>query len=575
MAGAARYASFYRKYPHVFAEQYLHLRLKRFQKILLVMMILCNNFVYNGSRGQGKTFLTAVALCIRCTLWSGTKCVISSGTRGQAGNVLEKIMLELIPNSPELAAEIDMKQTKINGTNAQIVWKNTSFIKVATASDSARGSRCNILLLDEYRLIPLDVINTVLRKFLTQRRMPKYNELTEEERNAEYAKEKNKMIFCSSAYFSDHWSYTKSVDTFNAMLTPGHKDFVCCLPYELSIKEGLLDPDIVESEMLESDFSEIKYMMEYEAVFYNSASDAFFDYTTVAKNRHITYPMLPAKLAAMLKSDTDVRIAPKMAGEKRLLSADIALMASSNKAKNDATAIHITRLIPTKAGRYTVNLVYSETNEGYRTEEEALLIRRLYEEYDCDYIVLDAKNVGLSILDALSNDISDPETGEIFPALCTCNNDDLAARCVVKGAPKVIWAILGNAKFNSDVALLLREGFKSGRMRLLLNEYDGEEAMNKIKGFGSLSTDEKTKLLMPYINTTLLINELVNLKHDESNGLVRLSEKSGMRKDRYSSLSYNYYVALELEKEARKHNARSIGSEKEEFIFRAPKIKRN
>ena len=48
-------------------------------------------------------------------------------------------MLELKPNSPELAAEIDEKQTKINGTNAQIVFKNSSYIKVVTASDSARG----------------------------------------------------------------------------------------------------------------------------------------------------------------------------------------------------------------------------------------------------------------------------------------------------------------------------------------------------------------------------------------------------------------------------------------------------
>ena len=54
--------------------------------------------------------------------------------------MLEKIMLELKPRSDELAAEIDEKQTKINGTNAQIVFKNTSYIKVVTASDSARGN---------------------------------------------------------------------------------------------------------------------------------------------------------------------------------------------------------------------------------------------------------------------------------------------------------------------------------------------------------------------------------------------------------------------------------------------------
>ncbi len=124
---------------------------------------------------------------------------IASGTRGQAINVLEKIMYELKPASPELCAEIDEKQSKVNGTNAQIVFFNTSVIKVVTASDSARGNRCHVLLLDEYRLISKDTIDTVLRKFLTLRRMPRYEELTDEQRKVEYAKEKNLTMYLSSA----------------------------------------------------------------------------------------------------------------------------------------------------------------------------------------------------------------------------------------------------------------------------------------------------------------------------------------------------------------------------------------
>lgn len=481
-------------------------------------------------------------------------------------------MLELVPNSPELKAEIDEKQTKVNGTNAIVVFKNGSYIKVVTASDSSRGNRCNILIIDEFRLVRKDVIDTILRKFLTLRRMPRYEELSDDERKREYDKERNKICYLSSAFYQDSWSYVKCLDTFKSMMQQ-RSDFICGLPYQLSIREGLLDSEVVADEMLESDFNEIKFSMEYEAVWYGSADGAFFEYNAVAKNRRIKYPMLPARLTEKLKFDSRLRIPARQAGEKRILSADIALMAST-RFKNDATAIHITQIMPTKADRLMVNLMYSEVNEGLRTEEEALNIRRLYEEFDCDYIVLDARNVGLSIYDCMAREMTDSETGEIFPALSCCNNADFAARCTERNAPKVIWAIMGSPKFNSECAFLLREGFKSGNIRLLLNEYDGEDALKEIKGFSSLLPEERLALTMPYINTTLLIDELVNLKHEEFNGMVRLYEKSGMRKDRYSSLSYNYYVAIQLEKDMRRKSVRNISGDEDQFIIRAPSTQR-
>ena len=54
---------------------------------------------------------------------------------------------------------------------------------------------------------------------------------------------------------------------------------------------------------------------------------------------------------------------------------------------------------------------------------------------------------------------------------------------------------------------------------------------------------------MPYIQTTLLIYELTKLEHEIKGRNIKITEKSGMRKDRYSSLAYNYYVQCQLERE--------------------------
>lgn len=570
MYAAVLDAAYYKYNPHRFAEDYLHLTLKLFQKILIVMMNLCTSFVFIACRGIGKTFLIAIFCCVRAILYPGTKIVVASGTRGQALNVLEKIMLELVPRSPELALELDNRQTKINGTDAMVVFKNGSFIKVVTAGDSARGNRANILILDEFRLIRKDTVDTILRKFLTNQRMPTYSELTKEEREAEYAKERNKTLYLSSAYFSDHWSYQKCIDNFKFMLDENRSDFVCGLPYQLSILEGLLRADDVADQMAETDFSEVKWSMEMEALFYGSAEDAFFDFDSISKNRQIKYPMLPARLAGKLGNDKLVRIPAKLQGEMRILSADIALM-SSKRHKNDATSIFINVLKPTKSGRYTSNIVFADGQEGLRTEEQALSIRKLYDEFACDYIVLDTNGLGLGVYDCLAREIVDPETGEIYPALSCCNDKAMADRCTVQNAEKVIWSIKASAAMNSECAFLLREGFRSGKIRLLVSEYDADELLGEIKGYSNLESNEKILIELPYIHTTLLVDELVKLQHDTSENRVRIYERSGMRKDRYSSLSYNYYVATQLESRHNRFN-RTGSIRTDQMIIRAPSI---
>ena len=253
LAGMAKWASFYRCNPHRFAEEYLNLNLKIFQKIILYMMNYCNYFCYIAARGQGKTWLIAVFCCVRCILYPGTKICIASGTRGQSVNVLEKIKNEIMPNSEHLRKEI--ANIQISATKANIDFKNGSVIKVVTASDNARGNRANILICDEFRMIDSDTINTVLKRFLTAPRMPGYLH------NPKYAHltERNKEIYLSSAFFKSHWCFGKVTDFFKNMLDENKKYFVCGLPYQLSIKEGLLSKEAVMDEMSEAEFNEIKW----------------------------------------------------------------------------------------------------------------------------------------------------------------------------------------------------------------------------------------------------------------------------------------------------------------------------
>jgi hypothetical protein len=156
----------------------------------------------------------------------------------------------------------------------------------------------------------------------------------------------------------------------------------------------------------------------------------------------------------------------------------------------------------------------------------------------------------MGLFDALIKDIFDPETGIVYPALSCCNDKIMADRCKIDNAPKVIWSIKANASFNSKICTLLRNGFKQGKINLLVDEDRVENILSDtIKGYAKMSIGEKMQYTAPYLQTTFLVYELINLQYEIKGTEIKIIEKSGMRKDRYSSLAYNYWVQCELERE--------------------------
>ena len=65
-----------------------------------------------------------------------------------------------------------------------------------------------------------------------------------------------------------------------------------------------------------------------------------------------------------------------MTNERRILSVDVALMASK-KHKNDASSIILNSAIPKNNNTYISHIAYLENHEGLNTDELALLIMKL------------------------------------------------------------------------------------------------------------------------------------------------------------------------------------------------------
>ena len=172
MDGVGAWTAYYRANPQRLAADFLNMQLKVFQKILIYIMNLMTVMSFFASRGLGKTYIVALYCVIRCILYPGTKVCVASGVRSQATEIIGKINDDFLKlhgwGSENLRNEI--KEISMSINNPHVDFKNGSFIKCVTASDNALGNRATILIVDECKLVPRDIIQRVLRPFLTSLR---------------------------------------------------------------------------------------------------------------------------------------------------------------------------------------------------------------------------------------------------------------------------------------------------------------------------------------------------------------------------------------------------------------------
>ena len=530
-------AGYYRANPHRYVSEVLGLSLKWFQQILLWCMMHYNFVMYLAARGQGKTYLTALFCCVRCILFPGTKIVVSSGTLKQANEVLLKIQDDFMKQSSILRSEIE--KCNIGQNDASIYFKNGSWIKTRTSSENSRSARANCIVVDEFRMVDETVINTVLRKFLTSPRQPKYLQ------KPEYAhmQERNKEIYMSSAYFKSSWAYRKAQSYTLNFFDDTKKYFICGLPYQVSVREGLLSRSQLEDEMSEADYNELVQQMEMECLWFGDTDGSLFKFDELTARRRLRKAFPPLSFC------NDKITIPKLtATGKRILSLDVALMQSTKKKKNDASAIFINDLIQVNDTAYQSNFVYGETFEGLKTDELGMIVMKYFYEYQCTDLVLDTNGIGLGVYDFITKDQICQENGKRYQAMTCINDKDMAERCKVRDANKVVWSVKANANFNNEICVLLRNGIQNGKINFLIPEQDADSSLKETyKGYFKMSPTEQAKLKMSYIQTTFAVYELIKLDHEVKNGNIKVKEVEGMRKDRYSSIAYSYWCACQLE----------------------------
>lgn len=574
MNGVAEWCAFYRARPDIFVEEVLGITLKPFQKILLYCMMHYNYSMFLASRGLGKTWLTALYCVVRCILYPGTKIIVAAGQKSQSMKVVTEKIPEIISQSKTGMLKREIKgsiRTSMNTDDPNVVFVSGSWIKVVAANQGARSARANVLVLDEFRMIDPLVYRNVLRRFLATSRQPGYLEKPDYQNKQQWM-ERNQEIFLSSCYYKYNWSYERYRVFIRSMLE-GKKYFICGLPYQFAIKEGLTNAEQIMDELSEDDMDEIGWQIEMECLFFGESEKAYFKTEELKDIKTIPYPIYPKEMQDKIKNKE--MVSKKLPDEIRILSCDIALLGGD---PNDSSVYTLISAIKSKTGtryrRYVKNI---ESHQGVHPETQALMIRRLFEDYECDYIVLDRGGNGISVYAYLCRKLYDSERKKEYVPFFTINELDeakLAAYHTEDEYEQRIYTVSASEEFNHDIALDLKDKIVNKRIQLLISKEDIREFFNQEGWYNKLSPEEKIDFIMPYMQTNLLENEMVLLERVDHPRFIKLKEQPGKRKDRYTSLAYgNFYISL-LEKELNKKNKNTDFDVQKLFNFRKPQLRK-
>lgn len=210
--------------------------------------------------------------------------------------------------------------------------------------------------------------------------------------------------------------------------------------------------------------------------------------------------------------------------QRTILSVDVSYV-NHHEISDVMGTIIINVAIPVD-NNYVSNIIHMEKYEKLTADKLALLIRKLYDIYECTDLAINTDGAGLLIYDKLIQNIAGTDTDELYPAISCCNNEVMAGRCKVDNAPKVIWAININAFLNNEMYFLVRNGFQNDKINLYVSEVESEEFFREIASFEYEVKDSMVKLVNK-IPTDYL--------------------------SRYFSLAYNYWIQCQIEKEIKMH----------------------
>lgn len=497
--------------------------------------------------------------------------MITSQTLDQSRKMIDsKIKGELVNKlSPVLKYmyENNMIEIKSSKDEARVDFFNGSSILVLPCLDSSRGQRSNFIVYEECRLLKKGDIDSIFSP-MAYPRQPMYLQKEEYAHDKDYLEDAIEIYITSSRYKSEWWYrlFKKVVVECFTNVRVSYNFF------NVDIYNALQNNLKTENEWLriQKNANQIDIECEYLNCAIGEIEDAYFQLDLMKKCQRLHKAFRPPTTNEKMygiKFDNN----EKKDNEIRILAIDFAFSNTVKQSEaNDNTVIECIGGFYDK-GEIVRNLDYLETIEGGESEVTQRRIRELFYDYKADYIIMDERSGGSIMYNLLTKTYKHPTRSSNdwdsrgFTVVSDINLhflteakiNDLQQRTIDPNAKAVIIPVQGSLDFNDDMWRRLRTSLVDNKMRLLIDDLEFDSELSKRKGYINMSSEEKMREKLPYVQTELLINEAINLRQEFREGKIKLKEPRSGTKDRIVTLAYGNIFFDKLENRMSKADERN------------------
>lgn len=491
-------------------------------------------------RAYSKSFLSVLALMLRCILYPGSHLFVTSGGKEQAAGILKEKVDELCKLIPGLKNEIDWTRgkTKTGKDDITIIFKNGSVLDIIAAKQSSRGKRATGGLVEECILVDDTTLNEVIIPTMNvDRLLPDGTRHKEEKVN-------KSQIYVTTAGWKNSYAYQKHMMTLIEQILDPDESIVLGGSWRVPVMEGLLSNNFVQQLKLDGTYNESSFSREYESEWSGDAENAFFSAEVFDKHRVLNQP---EKEFSGRTSKNGYYI----------VSVDVGRIGC----QTEAMVIKVTPQPQGSALKTLVNL-YPMNAEHF--EDQAIHLKKLYYRYHARKIVVDGNGLGVGLTDYMVKSQVDPLTNDILPAFGVdpdCDKEGVYKKYRSEDCERdAMYIIKADASINTEMYSYMQTQMSSGRVKFLIDERQAKLKLLATKQGQAMDADKRADYLKPFTLTTVLREQLLNLveENDNNKNIILKQSSRGIQKDKVSALGYGLYYIKQTEDRRKKRHGRDI-----------------